>query len=163
MIQYDRYPKNYHSLGISAVNKYGKNPGTKEEEREILGLDFGQMPDIPKEEYLDVYRGIQSEILSTPQNNKIKAEESFPISEQGYTMGKLLDSTECQILLDMGASKSFISKSYYMHCNSLYSLPTFTSKTQRIQVGNGQFVSVLFIIPVTVDIHGHRFEIYTLV
>ena len=39
----------------------------------------------------------------------------------------------------------------------------FTSKTLRIQVGNGQFVSVLFIIPVIVDIHGHRFEIYTLV
>ena len=34
---------------------------------------------------------------------------------------------------------------------------------QRIQVGNGQCVSVLFIIPVVVDIHGHRFEIYTLV
>ena len=30
-------------------------------------------------------------------------------------------------------------------------------------MGNGQFVSVLFIIPVTVDIHGHWFEIYTLV
>ena len=37
------------------------------------------------------------------------------------------------------------------------------SKTQRIQVGNGQCVSVLFIIPVTIDIHRHRFEIYTLV
>ena len=34
---------------------------------------------------------------------------------------------------------------------------------QRIQVGNGQFVSVLFIIPVVVDIHGHRCEVYTLV
>ena len=33
---------------------------------------------------------------------------------------------------------------------------------QRILIGNGQFVSVLFIIPVIVDIHGHRFEIYTL-
>ena len=78
-------------------------------------------------------------------------------------MGKLLDSTECQILLDTGASKSFMSKSYYMHCKSLHSLPKFTSKTQRIQVGNGQFVSALFIIPVIVDIHGHRFEIHTLV
>ena len=28
---------------------------------------------------------------------------------------------------------------------------------------NGQCVSVLFIIPVIVDKHGHRFEIYTLV
>ena len=40
--------------------------------------------------------------------DKIKAEESFPISEQGYTLGKLLDRTECQILLDTGASKSFM-------------------------------------------------------
>ena len=129
-----------------------------------------------------MYEGIQSEILSTTRfdensdlsttylgkagrskNNKIKAEESFPISEQWYTMGKLLDGTECQILLDTGASKSFMSKSYYMCCTSLHSLPKFASKTQRIQVGNGQFVSVLFIILVIVDIHGHRFEIYTLV
>ena len=97
------------------------------------------------------------------KNNKIKAEESFPISEQGYTMQILLDSTECQILLDTGVSKSFMSKLYYMCCKSLHSLPKFASKTQRIQVGNGQFVSVQFIIPVIVDIHGHRFEIYTLV
>ena len=34
---------------------------------------------------------------------------------------------------------------------------------QRIQVGNGQCVGILFIIPVIVDIHRHRFEIYTLV
>ena len=56
-----------------------------------------------------------------------------------------------------------MSKAYYMCCKSLHSLPKFTSKTQRIQVGNGQFVSVLFIIPVIADIHGHRFEIYTLI
>ena len=30
-------------------------------------------------------------------------------------------------------------------------------------MGNGQYVSVLFIIPVIIDIHGHRFEIFTLV
>ena len=56
-----------------------------------------------------------------------------------------------------------MSKSYYMCCKSLHSLPKFASKMQRIQVGNGQFVSVLFIILVIVDIHGYRFEIYTLV
>ena len=44
-----------------------------------------------------------------------------------------------------------------MDCKSLYSLPIFASKTQRIQVGNGQFVSVLFVIPVIIDVHGHRF------
>ena len=75
-----------------------------------------------------MYEGIQSEILNTSRfdknsglnttylgkpdiskNNKIKAEESFPISEQGYTLGKFLDGTQCQILLDTGASKSFMS------------------------------------------------------
>ena len=42
-------------------------------------------------------------------------------------------------------------------------MPKFLSNTQRIQVGNGQYVSVLFVIPVIVDIQGHRFEIFTLV
>ena len=76
------------------------------------------------EESVDVYEGIQSEILSTtrfdensdlstiylgrvdtPRNNTIKVEETFSISEQGYTKGKLLDGTACQILWDTGASK----------------------------------------------------------
>ena len=56
-----------------------------------------------------------------------------------------------------------MSKSFYRHCKSLQSLPKFASKTQRIQVGNGQFVSVLFVIPVIIDAHRHRFEIHTLV
>ena len=40
---------------------------------------------------------------------------------------------------------------------------TFASKTQRIQVGNGQFISVLFIISIIIDIHGHRFQFFTFV
>ena len=51
-IQYDRYPKNYHSLGISMVNKCGKNLTTKEEERDMSELDFGQTLAILREEYL---------------------------------------------------------------------------------------------------------------
>ena len=42
-------------------------------------------------------------------------------------------------------------------------LPKFALKTQRIQVGNGQYVSLLFVILIIIDIHNHRFEIYTLV
>ena len=68
-----------------------------------------------------------------------------------------------QVLLDTGASKSFMSKSHYLHCKSLHSLPWFALRTQRIQVGNGQFVSDLFIIPIIIDKHRHKFEIYTLV
>ena len=33
----------------------------------------------------------------------------------------------------------------------------------RIQVGNGQYVGVLFVIPVIMTIQNHRFEIFTLV
>ena len=49
-----------------------------------------------------------------------------------------------------------MSKSYYLHCKSLHTLPKFASKTQRIQVGNGQYVSVLFVIPIIIEISGHR-------
>ena len=97
------------------------------------------------------------------RETRIKEEEQIPITGQGFTLGKLLDGTKCQILLDTGASKSYMSKSYYLRCKSLHVLPKFTSNTQKIQVGNGQYVGVLFVIPVIVDVHGHRFEIFTLV
>ena len=86
--------------------------------------------------------------IEMTRTSKFKAEEKFPISEQEYMEGKLLDGTECEILLDMGANKSFMSKSHYSRYKSLHSLPKFTSKTQSIQVGNGQCISVLFIIPI---------------
>ena len=130
---------------------------------------------------MDIYERIHSEVVSSNRfdknfdisttylgrvdkenQHKLKAEESFPISEYGYTLGRLLDSTECQLLLDTGASKSFMLKSFYTQCKLLHSLLKFASRTQRIQVGNGQCVTVLFIIPVIVDIHRHRFEIYPL-
>ena len=84
-----------------------------------------------------MYRGIQPEVIITATSDessdlsmtylgriditgasKIKAEGKFPISEQGYTAGKLLDGMECQILLDTGASKSFMSKSHYLWCKT---------------------------------------------
>ena len=183
-IQYNIHQRNFHNLNISAVNKekYKRNSNIEEEEKHLLELDFGDTPEKLKEEYLDVYKGIQSEKWSTTRfdknsdfsttylgrvnmtkASKTKVEESFLISEQGYTIGKLLDGTEWQVLLDTGDSKSFMSKLHYLHCKSPHSLLKFTSWTHRIQVGNGQFISVLFTIPTIIDIHGHRFAIYTLV
>ena len=170
-IQYDKHPQNVHNLGISTVNVY-KNDSDTKKGKGMVEIDFGPTLDTLKEEYLNVYEGIQSEIAYTTRfsensdlsttylgksnrckNDTIKAEKSFPISEQWYTLGKLLYGTECQLLLDTGASKSFMSKSFHMHCKSLHSLPKFASKTQTIQVGNGQFVSVLFVIPVIIEVH----------
>ena len=51
-----RHQKNYHRLSISAVNKYGKILGTIEK-RDIIELNFGPMPKILREEYLDIYEG----------------------------------------------------------------------------------------------------------
>ena len=79
---------------------------------------------------MDIYDGIQLDIVSSSRcdeysdisttylgkienmegQDKLKAEESFPISENGYTLGRLLDGTKCQLLLDTGATKSFMSK-----------------------------------------------------
>ena len=154
----------------------------KEEKRETLDIDFGLYPDITKSRYLDVYEGVYAEMVYANKFNensdlsmtylgqtgmirdtKIKAEEQFPITSQGFASGKLLDGMECQTLLDTGATKSYMSKSYYLQCNTPHALPKFSSNMQRIQVGNGQYVSVLFVIPVIIDIHGHRFKIFTLV
>ena len=50
-------------------------------------------------------------------------------------------------------------------CNAGHSTlyQNLLQKTQRIHIGNGQCVSVLFIMPAIIDVQGHRFEIYTLV
>ena len=63
-IQYDKHPRNYHSFGITTVNKCRNNLDMKEE-RDIIELDFGPTQNILKEEYLDAYKGIQSETLNT--------------------------------------------------------------------------------------------------
>ena len=136
-VQYNKHPKNFNTISIRPIDKMknrtkGKND---EKERPISEIDFRNTSDRLKEEYLDRYKGVKSEILSTTRfdensdlsmtylgktnivkENKITIKEKFLKSEQGYTTGKLLDSTECQVLLDTGASKSFMPKSHYLHC-----------------------------------------------
>ena len=98
-----------------------------------MDIDFRIYPDILKAKYLDVFEGVYAEMVHANKVNensdlsmtylgqtkmtrdtKIKAKERFPITSQGFASGKLLDRTECQILLDMGATKSYMSKSYYL-------------------------------------------------
>ena len=152
------------------------------EEGGTLDIDFDINPETLKTNYLDLYKDIHAEMVYTnrfdensdlsttylgqtkmTRDTKIRAEEKFPITGPGFTSGKLLDGTGCQILLDTGATKSYMSKSFYFKCKCLHALPKFASNTQRIQVGNRQYVGVLFIIPVIIDIHRHKFEIFTLV
>ena len=145
-------------------------------------LNFGKSPEKLRADYLDMYEGVYMEVISTDRfdedtdlsttylgqvdmasDTEVKAEESFPITAGGYTNGQLLDGTDCEILIDMGASKSYMSKSYFLQCKNLHTMPKFTSSTRRIQVGNGQYVGVLFVIPLIITIKNHRFAIFTLV
>ena len=179
-VQHSKFNSMNHSLSVKPVNKYKTKPN---EGRDFREIDFGTVLQSLKDEYLDVYEGIQSHIVSSTRfdkntdisttylgrmehkesQDKLKAEESFPISENGYTLGRLLDGMKCQLLLDTNTSKSFMSESFYMCCKSLHTLPKFAATTQKIHVRNRQCISVLFIIPVIVEVLGHRFEIYTLV
>ena len=114
-IEHDKLPQNFHNLGISVLNFCKNNSGIEEEH--VIDVDFNPMPNVLRKEYLDVYEGIHSEIVNTTRfdensdlsttylrksdrfkNDKLKAEESFPISKHGYTSGKFLDRTECQLL-----------------------------------------------------------------
>ena len=158
MYSMDSHPRNFYDLDVKTIDQKCHRKiyvNFTEKDRQILELDFGDTPERLKGDYLDIYKGILSEVISTTRfddnsdlsmtysgrvdttiASKIKAEEKFPILEQGYMVGKLLDGSEYQILLDTGASKLFMSKPHYLRCKSLPSLPKFASKTQRIQVGN---------------------------
>ena len=67
------------------------------------------------------------------------------------------------ILLDTGASKSYMSKAFYMRYEHLHHFPKFQSVIRHLQVGNGALVPALFVIPLVFKIQGHIFEVYTLV
>ena len=135
--------KTFTLCPLNPINKVRNKAKSKkkEKERHISELEFKNTSDSLKEEYLGRDKGVKLEILSTTRfvensdlsmsylgktkivkKGKITAEENFDIRTR-YTTGKLLDSTKYQILLDTIASKSFMSKSHYLCCKSLHSLP----------------------------------------
>ena len=166
--------KMFNNLSIDQLNHQQDAKLYRElQEKESLNahVNFGGSPDKLKTKYLHMYEGVYAEIISSDRfdedtvlstmylgqiemarDMEVKAEENFPITAWGYIKGKLIDGMECDILVDTGASKSYMSKSYFMRCKCLHSLPKFTSTTTRIQIGNGQYASVLFVIPVIMTI-----------
>ena len=154
-VQYSKAPKNFHNVSIKPINtnnKISKKAKNENIDEVSLKVNLASISDETIEEYLHRHLGISSEILNTTrfdenldlsttylgksymtQEDKLMIEEKFTITEQGYMIGMLLNSTECQVLLDTGAGKSFIFKSHYLHCKSLHSLPKFTSKHKEFK------------------------------
>ena len=62
------------------------------------------------------------------------AEPSFPISLDCHTDGELLGGGRLDILLDTGASKSYMSKAFYMSHPHLHKFPKFQSAIRHLQV-----------------------------
>ena len=62
-IGHDKLPQNFHSLDISAIDFYKNNSGMAEEN--VIEIDLGSTPDVLREEYLDMYERIHSEIVNT--------------------------------------------------------------------------------------------------
>ena len=137
---------------------------------------------ISSEEYMDSYNGIKCELKSSvhfdesadiattylglenmPIDDTFNVEESFPLDAKSHTLANFQTGGVMDILLDSGASKNHMPKSFYLRNTCLHWSPKFISNTGSIQVGNGQFVSALFIIPIVYKIGRHLFEIYTLV
>ena len=95
-IEHDKLPQNFHTLGIDMINICKNISGIEEEN--VIEVDFVPVPNVLREEYLDVYEGIHSEIVNNTRfdensdlsttylgrsdrskYDKLKAEESFPI------------------------------------------------------------------------------------
>ena len=67
------------------------------------------------------------------------------------------------ILLDRGASQSYLSKAFYTRQPHLHKYLKFNSTIRNLQVGNGELVATLFVIPFVFKVGEHLFEVYTLV
>ena len=61
-VQYDRNAKDFYDLDIKVIDQKNHRKiydRLKEEDRQVLELDFGNNPDKLREEYLYMYEGVK--------------------------------------------------------------------------------------------------------
>ena len=135
-VQYSKNPRNFHFVTIKPA-RFNKIFKGKDKNESLLKVNLVESSGRSREEYLDRYEGVKPEIVDTTRfdensdlsttylgridmtrDKDLMVEQRFPISKSGYTVGKLMDGTECQILLDTEASKSCLSHTIYIarHC-----------------------------------------------
>ena len=68
-----------------------------------------------------------------------------------------------KVFFDNGASKSYLNLKFFNRTCCLHVLPRFITSCPGITMGNGAVVQAKLIIPMIFLIHGHIFEIYTIV
>ena len=92
-----------------------------------------------------------------------KAKDAFRLNSNYHTWGQFVGGSMLDILLDTGASKSYMSKVFYMRHPHLHKYLKFNLTISNLQVGNGELVATLFVIPSVFKVGEHLFEVYTLV
>ena len=155
------------------------NRSDQAKEVSMAPLEFHHMP---ASDYLDKYDGITSELNvnleyddsvdvtttylgheSIKITDTFHPEQAFPIYSNCHTWGHFVGGGMLDVLLDTGASKSYMSKAFYMRHPHLHKYPKFNSTVRNLQVGNGELVATLFVIPFFFKIGRHLFEVYPLV
>ena len=142
-VQYNQHLLGHYGL---EVNTSEERYGTKMTERlqdgqeRVKNVGFNLHSERLKHDYLDVFLGVKSYVLYTARydenwdigitylgtssirrQDELRLEHKMPITENCDIHGQLLDSTDCKILLDTLAAKSFVSKTLYLNCLSLHS------------------------------------------
>ena len=104
--------------------------------------------------------GLVSEL---PGNLSYQPEHSFPFDTRSCTKASLPNGETFNMLLDIGASRSYLSYGFYLECDYLKKLPTFKPLGPHVYVGNSEWVPVIHIIPIVFHVGNCAFEVYTLV
>ena len=65
-----------------------------------------------------------------------RPEQAFPIYSNCHTWGQFIGAGMLDILLDTGASKSYMSKGFYMRHPHLHKYPKFNSGIYRMVMEN---------------------------
>ena len=118
-VLYRKNPKNSHSMTIkqAKLSKTIKSTKSRNVNESLLDVNLIEGLGRSKEEYLDRCKGVKSEIVDTTRfdensdlsttylgetnmtsDKDLAVEQKFSISKSGYTLGKLMDGTACQIL-----------------------------------------------------------------
>ena len=118
------------------------------------------------DENYDDNRDVTTTYLGTEhiyKTDQFNPEPSVPIYSNSHTWGQIVGGNMLNILIDTGAAKCYMLKSYYDQNPILHKLPKFKTKVLKLQVGNGAQIKTHFVIPLQMKIQQHRLEIYTLV
>ena len=170
-LQYNQHPIGHYGLEVKASeDRYDTKMYKKLQngERQVKEISLDPNSLRLKQDYLDIFEGVRSDVIYTAKyaenrdigttyleitkirrQDELKAEYKVPIIEDCFMPGKLMDVT---VIIRYYLTQKLVSNLFHLNCPSLHSLTKFVSRTKNILVGNGQYVDVLFVIPVTINL-----------